>query len=208
LHITLSAWLKDYLYIPLGGNRKGEIKTYVNLMITMLLGGLWHGASWTFVVWGALHGIYLCFERLLKQKFRPKAKVLVPEMQLQQARIIPAIKTGKSFNNFLLALLTFFLINVTWVFFRSQNFTSAWRMLVSMFGQAENGKALLPTIDIIKVSVVIILMVMFHWIMRNTSVIQVAQKTKWWMLGIVWSFLLIAVIVSQRSGDSFIYFQF
>ena len=59
-HITLSAWLRDYLYIPIGGNRKGAVRTYVNLMITMLLGGLWHGASWTFVVWGGLHGMYLC----------------------------------------------------------------------------------------------------------------------------------------------------
>jgi len=61
-HITLSAWLRDYLYIPLGGNRKDELRTHVNLMITMLLGGLWHGASWTFVAWGALHGIYLSIE--------------------------------------------------------------------------------------------------------------------------------------------------
>src|SRR5215216_3412788 len=73
-HITLSTWLRDYLYIPLGGNRKGEVRTYVNLMITMLLGGLWHGASWTFVVWGALHGIYLCAERLIKEKFTTNSK--------------------------------------------------------------------------------------------------------------------------------------
>ena len=64
-HVTLSAWLRDYLYIPLGGNRKGKGRTYVNLMITMLLGGLWHGANWTFVVWGALHGLYLCVEKLI-----------------------------------------------------------------------------------------------------------------------------------------------
>src|SRR5687767_11076650 len=67
-HITLSTWLRDYLYIGLGGNRKGVLRTYGNLMITMLLGGLWHGASWTFVVWGALHGTFLCVERF----FRPK----------------------------------------------------------------------------------------------------------------------------------------
>src|SRR6476646_2276324 len=73
-HITLSAWLRDYLYIPIGGNRKGKLRTYVNLMITMLLGGLWHGASWTFVAWGALHGTYLCVEKLIqdfKIRFKP-----------------------------------------------------------------------------------------------------------------------------------------
>ena len=60
-HISLSSWLKDYLYISLGGNRKGEYRTYLNLFITMLLGGLWHGASWNFVIWGGLHGLYLVF---------------------------------------------------------------------------------------------------------------------------------------------------
>ena len=64
-HISLSRWLRDYLYIPLGGNRNGEVRTHVNLMLTMLIGGLWHGASWTFVIWGGLHGFYLVVERLL-----------------------------------------------------------------------------------------------------------------------------------------------
>ena len=79
-HISLSSWLRDYLYIPLGGNRKGSVRTIVNLMATMLLGGLWHGASWTFVVWGGLHGIYLVVERELKRMFGGQAwigKVLV-----------------------------------------------------------------------------------------------------------------------------------
>jgi alginate O-acetyltransferase complex protein AlgI len=64
-HISLSSWLRDYLYVPLGGNRKGTGRTYINLMLTMLLGGLWHGAAWTFVIWGGLHGIYLMAERFL-----------------------------------------------------------------------------------------------------------------------------------------------
>ena len=68
-HITLSAWLRDYLYIPLGGNRHGEIADIFSLIATMLLGGLWHGASWTFVVWGGLHGAYLAGERLLRMRF-------------------------------------------------------------------------------------------------------------------------------------------
>jgi alginate O-acetyltransferase complex protein AlgI len=63
-HISLSTWLQEYLYIPLGGNRKGKVRTYFNLMITMLLGGLWHGASWTFVVWGGLHGLALCIHKV------------------------------------------------------------------------------------------------------------------------------------------------
>ena len=67
-HISLSTWLRDYLYIPLGGNRGSEVRTYVNLMLTMLLGGLWHGANWTFVVWGGLHGLYLAAERWIRAK--------------------------------------------------------------------------------------------------------------------------------------------
>ena len=72
-HITLSSWLRDYLYIPLGGNRFGPARTYTALMGTMLLGGLWHGAAWTFVVWGGLHGLYLAVERWLKGAFRELA---------------------------------------------------------------------------------------------------------------------------------------
>ncbi len=72
-HITLSSWLRDYLYIPLGGNRLGKYRTYFNLMVTMLLGGLWHGANWTFVVWGALHGFYLWVEKAFRDA-RNKSK--------------------------------------------------------------------------------------------------------------------------------------
>jgi alginate O-acetyltransferase complex protein AlgI len=210
-HITLSSWLRDYLYIPIGGNRKGEVRTYVNLMITMLLGGLWHGANWTFVVWGALHGTYLCVERLIREKFVSTPKQ--PELPISspvvvQAAIIPTFGRSNSLNNFLLAMFTFFLINVTWVFFRAADFSTAWRLLASMFGQADKGVGLLQTIDMIKVSTVVTLMVIFHWFMRNTSVMQVAQKMKWWAVALVWSFMIIALVVSQKSSDSFIYFQF
>jgi alginate O-acetyltransferase complex protein AlgI len=210
-HITLSTWLRDYLYIPLGGNRKGEVRTYVNLMLTMLLGGLWHGASWTFVVWGALHGTYLCVEKLIREKLVSKPKPPVSAIEapiIVQASIGAPLTKNGSINNFLLALFTFFLVNVTWVFFRASDFTTAWRLLASMFGQADNGAAILPTIDMVKVATVVTLMVIFHWFMRNTSVLQVTAKMKWWMVSIVWSFLLIALIVSQKSSDSFIYFQF
>ena len=210
-HITLSSWLRDYLYIPIGGNRKGEFRTYVNLMITMLLGGLWHGASWTFVVWGALHGTYLCLEKFIREKVvrtpkQPEETVSSPVVV--QASIVPSFGRSQTFNGFLLAMATFFLINVTWVFFRAADFSTAWRLLTSMFGQAEGGVALLPTIDMIKVTTVVSFMVVAHWFMRNTSVLQVAKKMRWWAVSIAWSLMLIALIVSQKSSDSFIYFQF
>src|SRR5687768_8481765 len=209
-HITLSTWLRDYLYIPLGGNRKGEVRTYINLMITMLLGGLWHGASWTFVVWGALHGSYLCIEKLIREKFVSTPKP--PEQALDapiivRASVMPLAKSN-SLNNFLLALFTFFLVNVTWVFFRAGDFPTAWRLLSSMFGQTTNGTAILATIDIIKVVVVVFCMVVAHWFMRNTSVMEVAKKMRWWAVSVVWALMIIALIISQKSSDSFIYFQF
>lgn len=212
-HITLSAWLRDYLYIPLGGNRKGKLRTYFNLMITMLLGGLWHGANWTFVAWGGLHGLYLWIEKMVNDR-----KVDVPELTGQEIPVVvpvminslvpTSILASKTLKNFSLALLTFFMINVTWVFFRASTFTKAWQLLQSMFGQVHDANPLLTTLAIIKVSVIVTLMVICHWLMRNTMILEVAKKQPWWLIGLVWSVLLLLLMWSQESGSSFIYFQF
>jgi alginate O-acetyltransferase complex protein AlgI len=208
-HITLSSWLRDYLYIPLGGNRKGKLRTYFNLMMTMLLGGLWHGANWTFVVWGALHGFYLWVEKFILE-FR---KAPVPQVATIQiggnVSGVPVTNTKKKISgNFLLALFTFFLINVTWVFFRAPDFTSAWRLLHSMFYHVPKATVLLTTLSIIKVSIIVTAMVIIHWFMRNTRVLIVAEKMPWWLLGLIWTVLLLLLIWSQESSSSFIYFQF
>jgi alginate O-acetyltransferase complex protein AlgI len=108
-HMTLSRWLRDYLYIPLGGSRKGSVRTYVNLMITMLLGGLWHGAAWTFVVWGAIHGIGLCVERAIGWR--------------------PTSTAGIWFGR----ILTFQIVCFAWVFFRADSFGRAWQILQRLF---------------------------------------------------------------------------
>lgn len=193
-HITLSSWLRDYLYIPLGGNRNGRIRTYFALMITMLLGGLWHGANWTFVVWGGLHGLYLWVEKFFRDAKEIKNKDIV--------------KQHNQYVGFLYAFLTFMLINITWVFFRSDTFGKAWQLLESMFGTSTEGKALLTSLAIIKVAVVVPLILVFHWFMRNTKVLEVAYKLSWWSLSIVWSVVVLLLIWSQESGSSFIYFQF
>src|ERR1017187_6696870 len=118
-HMTLSRFLRDYLYYPLGGNRKGKPRRYINLMITMLLGGLWHGAGWTFVIWGGLHGMYLAinhtWSRLIKH---------VPTL----ARF----STTRSYA-ILALLLTQFCVVVAWVFFRATSFHASIRMLSAMF---------------------------------------------------------------------------
>ena len=124
-HISLSTWLRDYLYIPLGGNRKGPRRTYVNLFIVMLLGGLWHGAAWTFVIWGALHGALLMVERL--RGARPAYWGMPP-----WARVAA----------------TFVLVLITWVFFRSSDVASAMQYLHDMsgFGGSHPGAGLLAGI--------------------------------------------------------------
>lgn len=192
-HITLSTWLRDYLYIPLGGNRKGTGRTYVNLMITMLLGGLWHGASWNFVVWGGLHGIFLCVERLIKN-LRKKSDAVT--------------ETASTWSNFGLAVLTFILVNITWVFFRAQDFTKAMLMLLSMFGVIPGAPKFVSTLDIYKIAIITLSVFVIHWFMRNSSVLQLTQKLKWWQMGLAWALMLIVVLLTQKGSGSFIYFQF
>ncbi len=110
-HISLSTFLRDYLYIPLGGSRVGTAGIYRNLMLTFLLGGLWHGAAWTFIVWGALHGIYLCIERAVAGRPVKRATTL----------------TG--WRRFVRQCLVFHLVGLSWIFFRSQTFADAGVML-------------------------------------------------------------------------------
>ena len=111
-HISLSSWLRDYLYIPLGGNRRGPVRTYVNLAIVMLLGGLWHGAAWNFVVWGGLHGLLLAYER--RRRFEP-------------SRLPEPLRIATTFG----------IVLVTWVFFRADDLPSALVYLRSMSGLVE-----------------------------------------------------------------------
>ncbi|MEM6403639.1 MAG: MBOAT family O-acyltransferase, partial [Cyanobacteria bacterium P01_D01_bin.116] len=118
-HITLSNFLRDYLYIPLGGSRKGEIRRNLNLLITMLLGGLWHGAGWTFVFWGGLHGIYL----IINHQWRSLRK-----------RLGHDLKNTHWFDKGCGWLLTFIAVVIGWVFFRAENMNTAFVIVKGMFG--------------------------------------------------------------------------
>ena len=110
-HISLSTWLRDYLYIPLGGNRKGKFRAYINLMVTMLLGGLWHGANIRFVIWGGIHGISLAFHKLWVSIF--------PVSRLKSSM----------WKRFLAGFITFQVVCLSWVFFRSSSVDKALEML-------------------------------------------------------------------------------
>ncbi|MEO1367214.1 MAG: MBOAT family protein [Acidobacteriota bacterium] len=115
-HMSLSRWLRDYLYVPLGGNRRGRRRTYINLMLVMLLGGLWHGAAWTFVVWGALHGLMLAFERWRRERLPADAGP--PSTARRRLRVAS----------------TFLLVLVGWVFFRAPGLGEALAYLGAMVG--------------------------------------------------------------------------
>ena len=187
-HITLSAWLRDYLYIPLGGNRHGEARTYLALMATMLLGGLWHGASWTFVVWGGLHGSYLAGERLLRARFagyRPGPWAL-----------------------FGFALLTYALINVTWVFFRAKTFDKAWTVLRGMFGGNGDAAPILPTAHLLPVALIIVGIVFAHWQLRNRTLESMLARAPAASISAALALMAFTIVIAQGDGNAFIYFQF
>ena len=187
-HITLSAWLRDYLYIPLGGNRHGEARTYLALMVTMLLGGLWHGASWAFVVWGGLHGLYLATERWLRGRFSGYSPG-------------PLALLG-------LGLLTYALINVTWVFFRADSFGKAWLLLSGMVGANAQAVPILPTAHLVMVTVIIAGIVFTHWRMRAQTLETAIARVPPVVLSGVWALMLFAIVIAQGAGNAFIYFQF
>ena len=186
-HITLSTWLRDYLYIPLGGNRHGITRMYAALMITMLLGGLWHGAAWTFVVWGMLHGIYLVVEKMLRRHVT---------MELTPLR------------SFLIAAGTYTLVNFTWVFFRAREFGTAWDMLQSMLGLNPGGEKILDYFELFKVGVIALGLFVTHWLMRHRTVKMVAEQVNPWLFGLFWGLLIFLILISQGAGEQFIYFQF
>jgi alginate O-acetyltransferase complex protein AlgI len=112
-HISLSTWLRDYLYIPLGGNRLGQVRTYFNLMVTMLLGGLWHGANWTFVVWGGIHGVGLAIERFFVGKRE-------------------AVASSSFLGRWGRRIFIFNVVCLAWIFFRINSFRGAWEQIVGL----------------------------------------------------------------------------
>jgi D-alanyl-lipoteichoic acid acyltransferase DltB (MBOAT superfamily) len=188
-HISLSSWLRDYLYIGLGGNRHGAVRTYVNLMITMLLGGLWHGASWTFVAWGGLHGGFLAIERWLKTRTGFEVFAHATTRALAMAA-------------------TFLAVTITWVFFRARTFTAAWYLLCSMAGTARYQHVVLYWSDLCAVCVIVGGMLAVQWRLRSIRLETVVSAAPMWSVVLVWTGMTFALIAEQGAGDAFIYFRF
>ena len=190
-HITLSTWLRDYVYIPLGGNRKGKVRQYFNLMVTMLLGGLWHGAAWTFVVWGAGHGIALCVHKLCKP-------------WLDKIASTP-------FTRSMSWLMTFTLVTFLWIFFRANTFQAAGQVINGIFTDFE--WAYLPVFIERRVTWCIMLAIIFglHFVSA-----RVWDKMREWFIGTQWWVKLLMFIVliqlvlqfASATVQPFLYSQF
>jgi alginate O-acetyltransferase complex protein AlgI len=187
-HISLSSWLRDYLYIPLGGNRIGPARTYVNLMLTMLIGGLWHGASWTFVAWGGLHGLYLVGERVVRRR--------LPEGAWRGAGARLAAMA-----------LTFALVLVAWVFFRATSFRQAFAVLASMVGLGGTRSAM-TIVNHVLVAVTMAAILAIHGAMRERSLEDLVERTGWPVRSVALAVMLVALVLMQGQDRAFIYFQF
>jgi alginate O-acetyltransferase complex protein AlgI len=189
-HISLSTWLRDYLYIPLGGNRKGSVRTYINLMITMTLGGLWHGASWRFVIWGIWHGTGLIFERLLKPV---------------TSRIPLWISSRIGF------FITFHFVVAGWILFRANDINKVIAMTKRIFS-AFHADLIIPAIRSNILSYGLIFTgLMLHWLPAS-----VKEGFRGWFINVHWTakVALIAITIvfmlQFRTAEvvPFIYFRF
>jgi alginate O-acetyltransferase complex protein AlgI len=188
-HISLSTWLRDYLYIPLGGNRRGAMRTRVNLMITMLLGGLWHGAAWRFVVWGGLHGSYLVVERQAKDRWGARA-----------------LWTGRG-ARVVLALLTYAAVCLTWVFFRAPTLAAARHVSGSMLTGGHDSH-LLGTLGRSIIVALTAVLLTTHWWLRDSSIEAKWQAMSPWVRATALTAMLVSLCLVSGDARAFIYFQF
>lgn len=187
-HISLSSWLKDYLYITLGGNRKGQARTYINLMITMLLGGLWHGASWNFVIWGGLHGFYLA-----AHKFFSKGKTEYDP--ITRLKDIPKV------------MLTFVLVAFTWLFFRATSWESTQQIFSTIFDWQASEYAHIFTQILLSYFVLTFALDIIENRFGHTFVLRFKSISI--RLGILISLFVVTLIyIFQSKPLPFIYFQF
>lgn len=209
-HISLSTWFRDYLYIPLGGNRKGKFRKYINTMIVFLTSGLWHGANWTFIVWGGLHGAYQIigdFTYPLKRKAEKKLNV----------------RTDAFSYKLLKVCMTFALTCIAWIFFRADNITIAFEYISRIFTHLDPWSfttGILYEIglerremNIFLISVLVLFLVDALKYKKNIRIENVADKQNFWVREVVMFALIFAVIIFGAYGfnfdsQQFIYFQF
>jgi D-alanyl-lipoteichoic acid acyltransferase DltB (MBOAT superfamily) len=190
-HMSLSSWLRDYLYIPLGGSRHGRLRTYFNLLLTMVLGGIWHGAAWKFVIWGALHGGMLAVERMLSGRASGAAGETEHRAPWRRALGI---------------LFTFHFVCLCWIFFRADNATRAGDFLMGLANWSQPASLLTPFLGSL---------IAFGLLIQFTSPDLLEQldrlyhRIPTWAVGVLTGIALL--LIEAVGGDSsapFIYFQF
>jgi D-alanyl-lipoteichoic acid acyltransferase DltB (MBOAT superfamily) len=206
-HISLSTWFKDYLYIPLGGNRKGKLKQYRNIMIVFITSGLWHGANWTFVIWGALHGIYQIIGSITK----PARDKIIRFLHINR---------NNKIHKLFMVLFTFALVNFGWIFFRANSLADAKKLIANMFiidfstlNISTLIKLGLDKYDIIVAMIAILILFIVSLIRRNNSFRDKLNKQN---IIVRWSIYLVAIFAILIFGiygpgydaSQFIYFQF
>jgi len=203
-HISLSSWFRDYLYIPLGGNRLGPWRWYFNLFITFLLSGLWHGANWTYVVWGALNGFYL----IMGIWTRPIRTQFVRAIHLDRyPRIHRVVQIG----------ITFSLICVSWVFFRAETISEAFstlRKMANPFSSIEVGRhvdlfPLFSKTDLLIALGLIGFMEGIHFLQRHGGIRHMlSERPIWVRWPVYYAMIMLIVVFGQFGAKQFIYFQF
>jgi alginate O-acetyltransferase complex protein AlgI len=194
-HISLSSWLKDYLYISLGGNRKGKNRIYINLMVTMLLGGLWHGASWNFVIWGALHGIYLTIHKMILRGDKPQVNYSYNGLY--------------GFGKYMIkGFVTFSLVLFAWLFFRATDSETIITFINKMVFW-ESGELTYRFLKITSTFIFVILVFDFfeYFTKRHTFLLLITKRPI--SIGILCSLFLITLLyMFQTEPLPFVYFQF
>ena len=197
-HITLGSWMMDYLYIPLGGNRKGIGRTYLNLWIVFFVSGLWHGAAWTFVAWGAYHGLFICLDKLLNGKRRTENRKF---SVLRSSFSVP---------------LTFLIVMIGWVLFRADTIGYATQYVGAMFGSNGNTPALFVNTQFIVTLIVAAFFAFFGLTKAGDKALdfffnrKTYSVTQYVWVGLLMSTLLIlsASFILKGSFNPFIYFRF
>jgi D-alanyl-lipoteichoic acid acyltransferase DltB (MBOAT superfamily) len=180
-HISLSTWFKDYVYFPLGGSRHGKLRTYFNMFLTMIISGVWHGAAWTFVLWGALHALGRCLTRELEQT------------EFYKERVPTLLKQ----------LLVFAFVTFTWICFRAQSLADAWLIIRRIFttGWADPRFPLLMAILVLAVWV-------YQLLYTSRSALRRLIDVEPVRVGLAALMIAYLVVVAQPSTKQFIYFQF
>jgi len=187
-HITLSRWLRDYLYIPLGGNRLGYPRQVFNLFVTMALGGLWHGANWTFVLWGVAHGIGIGFVHTLRR--------------------VPALRGLSRMPRPVLVLLTFHFVAALWILFRAPDIGTAWRVARGPFVAPWGDLAAFVTTNAFVLGLLAVFFVVHRWDNYQTIRLAVGRLPAAVLMPVIAIAWVLAIAVSQGSSAKFIYFDF